>query len=172
MPEGRPQARGRPAVVTGGGGARIGGGGGARIGMSRPRALPARARALAQDDGRVLVFEKHDNQGMECVIKSVSRSPDRRRLLIGGADCLKLVNLEEDRIRPSMDSGFTQTVKDEAGVKVFKPLEWRDVRSGRKRNANFAVQDLKWHPRDQGLVASAAANGSIARPPSPPPPPS
>ena len=78
-----------------------------------------------------------------CQIKAMSHSPDGRTIIVGGQDLLKLVQL-----------------KGAARAGEARLEEGKAVRTGKKKNLNYAVQDLAWHPADP-TVASASTNGAV-----------
>lgn len=82
----------------------------------------------------------------ECAIKAMSASPDARTIIVGGQDMLKLVRVEAD--------------SSELGAQL---VEWKTVRESRKKkkNLNYSVQDLAWHPTHPHKVASGSTNGAV-----------
>ena len=76
---------------------------------------------------------------MGSAINAISRCPDRTLIIAGGRDILKLARVE-------------------AGGRL---VVHENVRKGKGKNLNSAVQDLKWHPSEQHLIASAATNGAV-----------
>lgn len=74
----------------------------------------------------------------ECRMQAMDRSPDGTKLIVGGQNALRLVNLEDGYVLGH-------------GPKV---------RSTKHSQQHFMVADLKYHPRDD-LVASCSRNASV-----------